>query len=100
MINESDIIVKTRKYIACHSPSPSVAGQIMFVPVRQLSWQDLRDCFDAAYKWGYDWVDKGYCKSFHIIQNVGRDDHNAVHLIPRQDNDTVDLDKIKEIFDS
>lgn len=98
MFDESDIIVRTKKYDAYHAPKPSVAGQIMFVPKRE-RWQDLRDCFDAAYKWGYDWVEKGYCKSFHIVQNVGRDNNNVVYLVPRQDNDSIDMESVKEIFD-
>ena len=72
MFKDSDIIVRTRKYDAYSVTNAMTEGQIVFVP-KNAKWQDLRDCFEAAYKWGYDWVDKGYCQSFHILQNVGID---------------------------
>ena len=97
MFKDSDIIVRTRKYDAYSVTNAMTEGQIVFVP-KNAKWQDLRDCFEAAYKWGYDWVDKGYCQSFHILQNVGIDDTNLVYLIPRQTDDKVDLEKVKTFF--
>lgn len=97
LFDESDVIVRTRKYDAYAVPNAITEGQIAFVPKND-KWQDLRDCFEAAYKWGYDWVDKNYCQSFHVVQNVGISDTNLVYLIPRKDNDTIDLEKVKTFF--
>ena len=69
MFKESDNIVKTKKYDV-YAVNTLTQGHIVFVPKKD-TWQNLRDCFEAAYKWGYDWVDKDYCKSFHVLQNVG-----------------------------
>ena len=59
------------------------------------SWQHLTKCFEAAYKWGYDWVERGYCDSFNIGQNVGAEAGQTVmyphvHLIPRRKGDMED----------
>ena len=50
---------------------------------------------EAAYKWGYDWVERGYCDAFNIGQNVGEAagqtvDYPHVHLIPRRKGDMDD----------
>ena len=101
MINEKNKIVKTKKYDVYSVEKGLVDGHIVFVP-KQESWKSLCSCFEAAYKWGYDWVEKGYCKSFHVLQNVGEHAGNAngnlVYLIPRQESDKIDLDRIKEFF--
>ena len=98
MLNDKDCIYKTKKYDVYYASNPVTQGHIIFIP-KQDKWQSLRDCFEAAYKWGYDWIDKEYCKSFHILQNVGEDfDGNYVSLIPRQGTGQLDLDKIKDLF--
>ena len=28
-------------------------------------------CYKAAYGWGYEWVENGYCDAYNIGQNVG-----------------------------
>ena len=101
MYNEKDVIVQTRKYDVYNVENSILPGHIVFVPKKE-TWRSLCDCFEAAYKWGYDWVEKDYCKSFHVVQNVGEiagnSNGNLVYLVPRQESDKIDLDKIKEFF--
>ena len=89
-----DVLIDTKDYTVYKDGFPVTEGHILFVPKVQ-SWQDLSKCFEAAYKWGYDWVDRGYCDAFNIGQNCGEAagqtvDYPHVHLIPRRDGDMED----------
>lgn len=101
MYNDADLIVATKKYNVYSVNKPLVDGHIVFVPKKE-TWQSLCHCFEAAYKWGYDWVEKDYCKSFHVIQNVGEiagnSNGNLVYLIPRQKSDKINITKVKDFF--
>lgn len=99
MFDEKDCIVKTKKYSVYSHHEPLVQGHIVFVP-KEPTWRNLKDCFEAAYKWGYDWIDREYCTNFHVLQNAGDyyTDQQYVSLIPRQGKSQLDLDKIKDLF--
>jgi len=89
-----DVLIDTKKFTVFKDKYPVTEGHVLFVP-KQDDWQHLTDCFQAAYKWGYDWVDKGYCDAFNIGQNVGQEAgqtvmYSHVHLIPRRKGDMDD----------
>ena len=89
-----DIVIETRDYIVFRDKYPVTEGHLLFVP-RKTEWQSLVKCWEAAYKWGYDWVEREYCDSFNIGQNCGKEagqsiDYPHVHLIPRRHGDMTD----------
>ena len=74
--------------------SPPYLGKKGF-SAKFVSNKFLTACFTAAYKWGYDWVERGYCDAFNIGQNVGKEAGQTVmyphvHLIPRRVGDMDD----------
>ena len=89
-----DILIDTRDYTVYRDKYPVTEGHILFVPKVE-DWEHLTECFKAAYKWGYDWVERGYCDAFNIGQNVGKQAGQSVmyphvHLIPRRVGDMDD----------
>lgn len=90
----TDVVVKSKDFTVFRDKYPVTEGHILFVP-KEESWQSLTKCFEAAYKWGYDWVERGYCDAFNIGQNCGKAagqtvDYPHVHLIPRREGDMTD----------
>ena len=90
----TDVLIDTKDFTVYKDGYPVTEGHILFVPKEQ-TWQDLSKCFEAAYKWGYDWVDRGYCDAFNIGQNCGEAagqtvNYPHVHLIPRRNGDMDD----------
>ena len=89
-----DVLVDTREFTVFKDKYPVTEGHVLFVPKVE-DWEHLTACFTAAYKWGYDWVERGYCDSFNIGQNVGKEAGQTVmwphvHLIPRRKGDMED----------
>ena len=89
-----DVLIDTRDYTVFRDGFPVTEGHILFVP-KEETWEKLEKCYKAAYAWGYDWVQKGYCDSYNIGQNVGREAGQTVmwphvHLIPRRKGDMAD----------
>ena len=90
----TDILIDTKEYTVYKDKYPVTEGHILFVP-KEENWESLTKCFEAAYKWGYDWVERDYCQAFNIGQNVGTAagqtvDYPHVHLIPRRNGDMED----------
>ena len=90
----NDIVVDTKDYTVYKDGFPVTEGHLLFVP-KEESWNKLEKCYKAAYGWGYDWVQKGYCDSYNIGQNVGPEagqtvPYPHVHLIPRRKGDMED----------
>jgi diadenosine tetraphosphate (Ap4A) HIT family hydrolase len=86
-----EVLVNTKDFVVFKDGYPVTEGHILFVP-REENWQSLTKCMEAAYKWGYDWVERGYCDAFNIGQNVGEAAGQTVmwphiHLIPRRKGD-------------
>ena len=86
-----DILVDTKQFTVFKDKYPVTEGHVLFVPKVE-DWEHLTECFKAAYKWGYDWVERGYCDAFNIGQNVGKEAGQSVmyphvHLIPRRKGD-------------
>ena len=89
-----DVLVDTKEYTVFKDKYPVTEGHVLFVPKIE-DWEHLTTCFSAAYKWGYDWVERGYCDAFNIGQNVGKEAGQTVmyphiHLIPRRLGDMKD----------
>ena len=74
----TDVVVKSKDFTVFRDKYPVTEGHILFVP-KEESWQSLTKCFEAAYKWGYDWVERGYCDAFNIGQNCGKAAGQTVH---------------------
>ena len=61
-----DIVIDTRDYTVFKDAYPVTEGHILFVPKEQ-DWQHLEKCYKAAYAWGYDWTQSGYCDAFNRL---------------------------------
>ena len=86
--------VDTKDFVVYKDKYPVTEGHLLFVP-KEEDWEHLAKCYKAAYQWGYDWVQKGYCDAYNIGQNVGREAGQSimyahVHLIPRRSSDMAD----------
>jgi len=89
-----DILLDAKGFTVFKDGYPVTEGHILFVP-KVADWQHMVKCWEAAYKWGYDWVDRKYCDSFNIGQNVGVEagqtvEYPHIHLIPRRKGDMDD----------
>ena len=90
----TDVLIDTKEFTVYKDAYPVTEGHVLFVPKVE-DWQHLTACFKAAYKWGYDWKERGYCDAFNIGQNVGESAGQTVmyphvHLIPRRTGDMED----------
>lgn len=90
----TEVLIDTRDYTVYKDGYPVTEGHVLFVPKVE-DWEHLEKCYKAAYGWGYDWVQKGYCDAFNIGQNVGKAAGQTimyphVHLIPRRNGDMED----------
>ena len=65
-----DVVIDTRDYTVFKDGFPVTEGHILFVP-KEETWDKLEKCYKAAYGWGYDWVQNGYCDAYNVGQNVG-----------------------------
>ena len=89
-----DVLIDTKEFTVFKDKYPVTEGHVLFVPKVE-DWEHLTACFTPAYKWGYDWVERGYCDAFNIGQNVGKEAGQTVmyphvHLIPRRVGDMDD----------
>jgi len=90
----TDVLIETKDYTVYKDGFPVTEGHVLFVP-REENWKGLTKCMEAAYKWGHDWMTRGYCDAFNIGQNVGEAAGQTVmyphiHLIPRRNGDMED----------
>ena len=90
----TDIVIDTRDFTVFKDGFPVTEGHILFVP-KEETWDKLAACYKAAYAWGYDWVQKGYCDAYNLGQNIGEAAGQTVmwphvHLIPRRKDDMED----------
>lgn len=88
----TDVVQKTKTYYVFQDKYPVTEGHVLFVP-KDSTWENLADCYKAAYMWGHGWVQDGFCDAFNVGQNVGPAagqtiEYPHVHLIPRRAGDT------------
>ena len=74
-----DVLIDTKEFTVFKDKYPVTEGHVLFVPKIE-DWEHLTECFKAAYKWGYAWVERGYCDAFNIGQNVGKQAGQSVML--------------------
>ena len=90
----TNVLVDTKEFTVYKDGYPVTEGHILFVPKVQ-DWEHLTACMKAAYQWGYDWTQRGYCDAFNIGQSVGTAagqtvEYPHIHLIPRRTGDMED----------
>ena len=90
----TEIVIDTRDFTVFKDGFPVTEGHILFVP-KEETWDKLAACYKAAYAWGYDWVQRGYCDAYNLGQNIGEAAGQTVmwphvHLIPRRKGDMED----------
>jgi diadenosine tetraphosphate (Ap4A) HIT family hydrolase len=66
----TDILIDSKDFTVYKDGYPVTEGHLLFVPKVE-DWHHMVKCWEAAYKWGYDWVERGYCDAFNVGQNVG-----------------------------
>ena len=59
-----DILIDTRDYTVYRDKYPVTEGHLLFVPKEQ-TFEAIQKCYKAAYGWGYEWVEKGYCDAYN-----------------------------------
>ena len=100
----TDVLIDTKDFTVYKDGYPVTEGHVLFVP-REENWKSMTKCFEAAYKWGYDWVERGYCDAFNIGQNVGESagqtvNYPHVHLIPINHERDMNFSNPKKTFTS
>jgi diadenosine tetraphosphate (Ap4A) HIT family hydrolase len=90
----TEIEYRTKTFWVFKDAYPVTEGHLLFVPTYKKS-ENLYDCFEAAYKFGYDGVESEKWQGFNIGQNVGETAGQTVmyphvHMIPRRKGDMED----------
>jgi diadenosine tetraphosphate (Ap4A) HIT family hydrolase len=90
----TDVVLDTRDYVVFKDGFPVTEGHVLFVPKVE-DWEHLAKCYKAAYAWGYEWTQNGYCDAYNVGQNIGEAAGQTimyphVHLIPRRKGDMED----------
>lgn len=90
----TDIDYRCKEFWVFRDRYPVSEGHLLFVPTFQNN-QCLMACFNAAYKWGYDGIDRELWSGFNVGQNVGSTAGQTVmyphvHMIPRRIGDCDD----------
>ena len=88
------IRTETETFTVFEDGFPVTEGHLLFVP-KYNTHDCLSECYTCAYLTGAHWVEKGYCDSYNIGQNVGKEAGQTVmwphiHLIPRRKGDMDD----------
>ena len=88
------IRTETETFIVVEDGFPVTEEHLLFVP-KEDTHDCLAACYTCAYLTGKYWVDMGYCDSFNIGQNIGKEAGQTVmwphiHFIPRRKGDMDD----------
>ena len=89
-----EIEFRTKHYWVFKDGFPVSEGHLLFVPTQE-NWECLFECYQAAYKFGFEGVEAGKWDAFNIGQNVGQAAgqtvmYSHVHMIPRRIGDVED----------
>jgi len=87
---------RTKHYWVFTDKSPITEGHLLFVPTEETA-ENLWQCYQAAYKFGFNGVERQQWEAFSIEQKVGEAAGQTVmyphvHMIPvrRSSNITTD----------
>ena len=89
-----EIEYRTKTFWVFKDAFPVTEGHLLFVPTYEKA-ENLYDCFNAAYKFGYDGVASERWDGYNIGQNCGEVAGQTVmyphiHMIPRRKGDMTD----------
>ena len=90
----TEIEYRTKDFWVFRDAFPVTEGHLLFVPTYEKS-DNLYECFKAAYKFGYEGVEREKWEGFNVGQNVGQVAGQTVmyphvHMIPRRKGDMED----------
>ena len=85
---------RTKEYWVFSDAYPVTEGHLLFVPTEE-KFDNIMQCYRAAYKFGYDGVASDRWDAFNIGQNCGLESGQTVmyphiHMIPRRKGDMDD----------
>ena len=88
------IVTDNETFTVFEDGFPVTEGHLLFVPKHDTP-DCLSECYKCAYLTGVYWVEQGYCDSYNIGQNIGKEAGQTVmwphiHLIPRRKGDMDD----------
>lgn len=89
-----EVVTDTEDFTVFKDGFPVTEDHMLFVP-KYDTHECLAACYESAYVTGKYWVEQGYCDSFNIGQNVGKEAGQTVmwphiHFIPRHKGDMED----------
>lgn len=90
----TSIEYRTKDYWVFADAYPVTEGHLLFVPTAE-KFDNIMECYRAAYKFGYEGVASERWDSFNIGQNCGIEAGQTVmyphiHMIPRRNGDMTD----------
>lgn len=90
----TEIEYRTKDFWVFKDGYPVSEGHLLFVPT-QKRFENIVECFKAAYKFGYDGVNFEKWDGFNVGQNCGETagqtiDYPHIHMIPRRRGDMDD----------
>lgn len=90
----TNIEYRTKDFWVFQDAHAVTEGHLLFVPTYQ-KFENIMDCYKAAYKFGYDGVVSERWDAFNIGQNCGEAAGQTimyphVHMIPRRIGDMKD----------
>jgi diadenosine tetraphosphate (Ap4A) HIT family hydrolase len=89
-----EIEYRTKDFWVFRDAYPVTSGHLLFVPTQE-RFENVVECYRAAYKFGYEGVQSEKWQAFNIGQNCGEAAGQTVmyphvHMIPRRQGDMKD----------
>jgi diadenosine tetraphosphate (Ap4A) HIT family hydrolase len=89
----SEIEFRSKDFWVFRDAHPVTKGHLLFVPTTE-DFEGLLSCYRAAYKFGYDGVERGNWEAFTVRQDCGEAAGQTImyphiHMIPRRSSDVV-----------
>lgn len=90
----TEIEFRSRDFWIFCDKYPVTEGHLLFVPTQE-KFDNIMECYKAAYKFGYDGVASEKWDGFNVGQNCGESAGQTVmyphiHMIPRRKGDMED----------
>jgi diadenosine tetraphosphate (Ap4A) HIT family hydrolase len=89
----SEIEFRSKDFWVFRDAHPVTKGHLLFVPTTE-DFEGLLSCYRAAYKFGYDGVERGNWEAFTVRQDCGEAAGQTImyphiHMIPRRSSDVI-----------